>query len=88
MMCRCGHCEECRPQSAALRACYRPVTAAPPVRERRKQRDGQPRIKAPGLADRVWRDTVFRHVKATGRACKWSTDRIIYDFADDFEALK
>lgn len=44
------------------RACRVPVSTDPPVRERRLQQDGQPRIKVPGLADRVWADTRARIV--------------------------
>ena len=52
-----------RPPSPGLLACYRPVSADPPARERVRQQDGQPRIKVPDLAARVWRDTLAR---ATG----------------------
>lgn len=37
-----------------------PVSQDPPAREPLRQADGQPRIKVPGLADRVWADTVAR----------------------------
>lgn len=57
-----------------------PVSNDPPCREPRLQRDGQPRVKIPGVAERVWRDALARDDASQAGV-------IVADFDADFREL-